>query len=211
MRRHFAERHPELPLWSDADHRRSIRDMLDRRSAAARTIDGVFVFAYGSLIWNPCVEVAERRTARLHGYHRDFRLRIEMGRGTPETPGLMLALVGGGSCRGVALRLPSPNLSDELLLVWRREMLTGAYKPRWFMAPIHMSPEEAVLAHRDVQSQQSIAMHFGTFPMADDGMFEATEDLEIARKSNNISEEQFRILEEGDPLELTARKSADVA
>jgi len=87
----------------------------------------------------------------------------------------------------------------------------GAYKPRWFMAPIHMSPEEAVLAHRDVQSQQSIAMHFGTFPMADDGMFEATEDLEIARKSNNISEEQFRILEEGDPLELTARKSADVA
>lgn len=87
----------------------------------------------------------------------------------------------------------------------------GAYKPRWFMAPIHMSPEEAVLAHRDVQSQQSIAMHFGTFPMADDGMFEAVEDLEIARKSNNISEEQFRVLKEGKPLELAARKSADVA
>ena len=87
----------------------------------------------------------------------------------------------------------------------------GAYKPRWFMAEIHMSPEEAVLAHRDVQSQQSIAMHFGTFPMADDGMFEAKEDLEIARKTSNINEEQFRVLEEGTPLELKARKSADVA
>lgn len=87
----------------------------------------------------------------------------------------------------------------------------GAYKPRWFMAEIHMSPEEAVLAHRDVQSQQSIAMHFGTFPMADDGMFEAIEDLEIARKNADISEQQFRVLEEGDPLKLTGLKSADVA
>ena len=130
LRRHLAERHPDMPLWGDADHRRSIEDMLARRSAASRAFDGVFVFAYGSLIWNPCVDVAERRTARLHGYHRDFRLRIEMGRGTPETPGLMLALVGGGSCRGMALRIPSANLYDELLLIWRREMLTGAYRPR---------------------------------------------------------------------------------
>lgn len=87
----------------------------------------------------------------------------------------------------------------------------GAYKPRWFMAPIHMSPEEAVLAHRDVQSQQSIAMHFGTFPMADDGMFEAAEDLKIARKNYEITEEQFNILPEGKAYELVPQKSADVA
>jgi L-ascorbate metabolism protein UlaG (beta-lactamase superfamily) len=87
----------------------------------------------------------------------------------------------------------------------------GAYKPRWFMEAIHLSPEEAVLAHRDVQSQQSIAMHYGTFPMADDGMHEPKTDLEKSRANLGISEHEFRIAEEGNPQIFKPQQSSDVA
>lgn len=73
----------------------------------------------------------------------------------------------------------------------------GAYKPRWFMKPIHMSPEEAVQVHRDVRSQKSFAMHFGTFPMADDGMREPQADLIKARNDYGIPESKFIIPVEG--------------
>lgn len=73
----------------------------------------------------------------------------------------------------------------------------GAYKPRWFMEAIHMSPEEAVQAHLDVNSNLSFAMHYGTFPMADDGMHEPVEDLKLARSRHGIPEQEFPSLEEG--------------
>ena len=95
------------------------------------TSDGVWVFGYGSLLWNPCVNVVERRMARLYGFHRDFQLKLTYARGSPDAPGLMLGLVPGGSCRGMALRVRASDLEHELLMVWRREMLTGVYRPRW--------------------------------------------------------------------------------
>jgi L-ascorbate metabolism protein UlaG (beta-lactamase superfamily) len=73
----------------------------------------------------------------------------------------------------------------------------GAYKPRWFMAPIHISPEEALQVHQDVSSEQSFAMHFGTFPMADDGMKDPPKDLTAARKELEIPESDFIIPKEG--------------
>jgi cation transport protein ChaC len=91
----------------------------------------VWVFAYGSLLWNPVVHFSERRIARLHGYHRRFCLWSAIGRGTPEQPGLMLGLEAGGSCVGAALRVPRAKARDELMLLWRREMIAGSYAPRW--------------------------------------------------------------------------------
>lgn len=131
LRAYFARHHPDVEVLDDATLRASRDRMLADAPDSVDPDTGVFVFAYGSLIWNPCVPVAEHRPARLYGYHRDFRLRMTHGRGSPEAPGLMLALTGGGSCRGVALRLPPENLRAELLLIWRREMLTGVYVPRW--------------------------------------------------------------------------------
>jgi glutathione-specific gamma-glutamylcyclotransferase len=93
--------------------------------------EDLWLFAYGSLIWNPCIEVAERRIARLHGWHRQFCLWTNLGRGTPEQPGLMLGLERGGSCMGVAYRVTATTIETELDIVWRREMVTGAYSPRW--------------------------------------------------------------------------------
>jgi len=90
-----------------------------------------WVFAYGSLMWNPAMHVAESRPGLLHGYHRQFCLDMLMGRGSPECPGLMLALDRGGSCRGILHRLAAADLDSELRILWMREMLGGAYRPRW--------------------------------------------------------------------------------
>jgi cation transport protein ChaC len=89
----------------------------------------VWVFGYGSLIWNPCFEFAERRVAEIVGWHRRFCLWTQLGRGTPDRPGLMLGLERGGSCRGLAFRIPRAAIESELDVVWRREMVTGAYVP----------------------------------------------------------------------------------
>lgn len=92
---------------------------------------GWWVFGYGSLLWNPLFPIAEARAATVHGLHRTFCLQSLASRGTPEKPGLVLALEPGGACQGVAYRLPPPLALDELALLWRREMVVGAYRPRW--------------------------------------------------------------------------------
>jgi L-ascorbate metabolism protein UlaG (beta-lactamase superfamily) len=74
----------------------------------------------------------------------------------------------------------------------------GAYKPQWFMSPIHCSPEEAVQIHIDLKSNQSIAMHFGTFPLADEGGIEPIHDLSAALSHHNIPTNKFVALEEGN-------------
>lgn len=74
----------------------------------------------------------------------------------------------------------------------------GAYLPKWFMSPIHISPEEAVQVHKDVQSKQSIGIHFGTFPLADDGQHRPVEDLQKAKEEQNLADDEFIILDEGE-------------
>lgn len=92
---------------------------------------GWWVFGYGSLLWNPIFPVAESRPALLRGLHRRFCLWSLASRGSPAAPGLVLGLMPGGACRGVAFRLPAPLAIDELHLLWRREMVVGSYAPRW--------------------------------------------------------------------------------
>lgn len=93
----------------------------------------LWVFGYGSLIWNPIVEVAEHRPARLDGYSRRFCVWAPIGRGSPECQGLWLGLDDGGSCDGVALRLPEGQWDAETLILWRREMISAVYRPNWLM------------------------------------------------------------------------------
>ncbi len=103
-----------------------------------------WVFAYGSLVWNPLLHHVEHRHATLHGYHRHFCLRSELGRGMPGRPGLVLGLDRGGCCRGLAYRIAHHHLRDELLLLWRREMVTGAYLPRWVTLRTPAGPVRAI-------------------------------------------------------------------
>jgi glutathione-specific gamma-glutamylcyclotransferase len=117
------------PRWALTDEQLSdsLTAMLKARPKGA----GWWVFAYGSLLWNPLFPFAEARPAILRGLHRRFCLRSLASRGTPDQPGLVLGLDRGGACTGVAYRLPAPVAMDELHLLWRREMVVGAYRPRW--------------------------------------------------------------------------------
>jgi len=102
-----------------------------QEALAAAPRGDAWVFAYGSLLWNPVIHFAERRVARLRGFHRRFCLWSFVGRGTRERPGLMLGLEPGGSCIGAALRIPRAQVPHELAVLWRREMIAGSYAPRW--------------------------------------------------------------------------------
>jgi cation transport protein ChaC len=107
---------------------RSLEEML-----AAHAHGDIWVFGYGSLMWNPEFDFDARRVAVVHGYHRSFCLWSRINRGTPDSPGLVLTLERGGSCRGLAYRLTRGRGRDrdELSRLWRREMSMGSYRPRW--------------------------------------------------------------------------------
>ena len=91
----------------------------------------IWVFGYGSLIFNPVMDYVERARGRIYGHHRRFCLWTRLGRGSPDCPGLVLALDRGGSCTGVAYRLNPDVAIAELDLLWRREMVTLAYRASW--------------------------------------------------------------------------------
>jgi L-ascorbate metabolism protein UlaG (beta-lactamase superfamily) len=78
----------------------------------------------------------------------------------------------------------------------------GAYKPKWFMSPIHCSPEEAVKIHQEVRSKNSVATHFGTFPLADDSQEEPVVELNKALRESGIGTGSFLVLKEGVPRDF---------
>jgi len=91
----------------------------------------IWIFGYGSLMWNPEFDFDTRRVGTVFGYHRSFGLWSRINRGTPDHPGLVVTLERGGSCRGLAYRLRPANARAQLSSLWRREMSLGSYLPRW--------------------------------------------------------------------------------
>ena len=117
---------PRHPL-TDEQLARSLDATLESKPAGSDW----WIFAYGSLLWNPLFPFDEARPATLGGRHRRFCLWSLATRGTAEQPGLVLGLDRGGSCHGVVYRLPASSAKAELGLLWRREMVLGAYVPQW--------------------------------------------------------------------------------
>jgi len=74
----------------------------------------------------------------------------------------------------------------------------GAYDPRWFMAPVHVAPEEAVSIHQDIGSRQSVAMHWGTFVLTDEPMDEPPRRLRAALERQGLNEADFRVMQHGE-------------
>jgi len=83
----------------------------------------------------------------------------------------------------------------------------GAYKPQWFMSPIHCSPEEAVRIHLAIGSRKSIACHFGTFPLADDSQEEPVNDLRSTLDSHRLSNSDFIVLQEGETFVMDVKRA----
>jgi glutathione-specific gamma-glutamylcyclotransferase len=138
---------PGTRFATDAERAAQVREVLARAPRPGR----IWVFAFGSLIWNPAIHFVERRTAHIFGFHRQFCLWSRAGRGSPERPGLMLSLASGGSCTGVAYRLNRRAAATELDVLWRREMFTMSYRPVWTMArtPKGREPVIAFSANRE--------------------------------------------------------------
>lgn len=140
---HFAPYPPQLDQPAQLT-RAELLASLDTTMAHHRG-GPVWLFAYGSLIWRPECPTTESRRARIHGYHRGLYLWSLIHRGTPETPGLVLGLDRGGSCAGVAYRLPEEQLEEHLLALWQREMPDAAYQPRWLNCQLEGGPKVQAL------------------------------------------------------------------
>ena len=108
-----------------------------RRQSLTQTLAGkpdeIWVFGYGSLMWDSGFSVAERRRATLRDYQRSFCVWTAHARGTPDNPGLSLGLLpeAEAACCGVALRIAPAARQSSLEALWMREMWTGVYNPLW--------------------------------------------------------------------------------
>jgi cation transport protein ChaC len=107
----------DLTPLTDADF-----DALCARLCAQVPPEGLHVFAYGSLIWKPAFDHVAASVATLNGWRRAFCIHMQDWRATPDNPGLMLGLARGGSCRGVAYRLPDDDRPARIMRLLRREV-----------------------------------------------------------------------------------------
>ncbi|HIF10150.1 MAG TPA: gamma-glutamylcyclotransferase [Sneathiellales bacterium] len=135
----FAKSDGSTPLLSDEEI-----DASCRASLADAPPGDIWLFGYGSLIWNPTIHFAEKRIGKVAGYHRRFCLWTHLGRGCPECPGLLLGLEHGGSCGGVVFRIPAAQADHECRIVWHREMVSGSYIPRWVDVQTDDGPVRAI-------------------------------------------------------------------
>jgi cation transport protein ChaC len=137
-------------LPTDAEYAAGVAALL----AGAPPSGEVWIFAFGSLIWDPRFDYVEERLATIHGWRRSFCIGwVRIYRGTPERPGIMLGLDRGGSCRGVVFRLPPESAEANLGTVFRREHPLRWETPhmRWVTARTDAGPVRALA----VQSNRS--------------------------------------------------------
>ncbi len=104
----------------------------------------LWVFGYGSLMWAPGFRPAEQKTGLVRGYHRALCILSSRYRGTPEKPGLVMGLCRGGSCWGIAFRVPAARVRRVLGALWKREMLNKVYLPT--MVQVTVGPKRRIRA-----------------------------------------------------------------
>jgi cation transport protein ChaC len=90
----------------------------------------LWVFGYGSLMWSPGFRYRAKTPGFVFGYHRSLCIYSHRHRGTPERPGLVMGLRRGGSCWGMAFRVPASSAPSVLAKLWQREMRNRVYQPR---------------------------------------------------------------------------------
>ena len=113
-----------------------------RRQTGARA--DLWIFGYASLIWRPDFVPAERHATRVHGWHRALAMWSRVNRGTPEQPGLVFALLPGGSCQGVVYRVAARAADAVFDALWAREMPSAVYDARWLPCPTPHGPVPAL-------------------------------------------------------------------
>ncbi|MDH3439003.1 MAG: gamma-glutamylcyclotransferase [Betaproteobacteria bacterium] len=94
----------------------------------------LWIFGYGSLMWDPGFPHVQWAPALVHGYHRALCISSNRWRGTPKRPGLVLGLDRGGACRGIAFRVLAGDVATTLEALWAREMRRRIYQPKLLRA-----------------------------------------------------------------------------
>ena len=126
--------------------------------------DDLWIYSYGSLMWDPGFHFAEVRLADLEGYQRRFTLKIDLGRGSREYPALMLSLEPqAGRCRGLAFRIAADSVHAESAILWRREMLRGGYCP----AMVPMATPQGPITALAFVSNVAHASYVGELPLVE--------------------------------------------
>jgi glutathione-specific gamma-glutamylcyclotransferase len=123
-----------------------------------------WVFGYGSLMWLPGFAHVETRRARLHGYRRALCVRSFVHRGTPDRPGLVLGLDRGGSCIGLAFRVPQDLGAEVLAYLRERELVTNVYLERRLPVRLEDGPVVEALTY---VVDRSHAQYSGRLDVAD--------------------------------------------
>jgi cation transport protein ChaC len=121
--------HAPFERLSDSERHRSLQAVL----AASADPQNIYIFAYGSMMWNPLFEPLEHKAASLAEFCRSFCVWSLVARGTLEKPGLALGLEErtGATCDGIVFRLNPLTAKADLEATWQREMYTAIYQPRW--------------------------------------------------------------------------------
>jgi glutathione-specific gamma-glutamylcyclotransferase len=104
---------------------------------SGKQLSADWVFAYGSLIWNPEINFEEAHVARVFGYHRNFCIQSTKYRGTPSAPGVVLGLDQGGSCVGIVYKLVHAEKDQAIERLYEREMLNHIYRP--VLVDVHLT------------------------------------------------------------------------
>jgi len=117
------------------------------RILASRPEGPLMVFAYGSLIWNPTFEAVARHRVVARGWHRQFCMEIRGFRGTPEAPGLMMALMAGGRCTGIAFEIAEAEVPAVVDGLVRREtpFVENERDWRWITVDTERGPARALV------------------------------------------------------------------
>ena len=106
--------------------------------------EDLWIFGYASLIWRPEFEILEQHPTKIQGWHRALKMWSRLNRGTPECPGLVFALLSGGSCQGLVFRTPSRQVRQTIEQLWLREMPNSVYTTRWLQCPTPQGPVNAL-------------------------------------------------------------------
>ena len=149
----LAEKGVDAPNFHEDDARETIRR--DALSEAPR--GDLWVFGYGSLMWDPAFYFAEVRRAWVDGYSRRFILKDTYGgRGTEEQPGAMAALDVGEGCNGLIFRISEDMIERETEILCRRELLGPAYTPTYHIAETDHGPETTLMFVADHSSDSIV-------------------------------------------------------
>ena len=149
------EKHPELEWVGEFLHSDDERENNRMEALKDHPNEDLWVFAYGSLMWDPALKFSEVRRAKVSNYERRFILKeIYGGRGNREAPGLMAALDHGDGCEGLIFRIAKDAIEVETEILWRRELFAPTYTPTFVTAIADDQQLKALTFIADHQADQ---------------------------------------------------------